>query len=107
MVLAARVRRAYVRVVYADEALARIARAADFLDRAAEAVQVQYASGRATYVDVLRARVDKARLLNRPSRSAVAQGRGRRSQLLMSRPLVGSASRSGLERPRSSGRRRS
>jgi|GEM_PF-544834 len=87
MVLAAGVRRAYVRVVYADEALARIARAAELLDRAAEAVQVQYASGRAAYADVLRARVDKARLLGR----AIEERRGRRAAAAELNLLMGRA----------------
>lgn len=65
LVLAAKVRRAYIRTACADEALARIARAAQLLDQAAEAIQTQYAAGRAAYADVLRARVDKARLMGR------------------------------------------
>ncbi len=65
LLLAARVRRSYLRVVLADRALARIDEASGLLDGVVEAVQAQYAAGRAAYSDVLRARVDKARLRNR------------------------------------------
>ncbi len=64
MILAARVRRTYLRVVRSDQALEQNASAAELLDRVVEAVQVQYAAGRAAYGDVLRARVDIARLKN-------------------------------------------
>ncbi len=64
MLVSARVRKAYLRVVLVDRTLDSISRAAGLLDRAYEAVQIQYASGRAAYGDVLRARVDLARLRN-------------------------------------------
>ena len=64
MILAARIRKAYFRVVRSDQALERIASASGLLDRLVEAIQVQYAAGRAAYADVLRARLDKTRLQN-------------------------------------------
>jgi cobalt-zinc-cadmium efflux system outer membrane protein len=65
MLVSARVRKAYFRVVLSDRTLESISRGAGLLDRAIEAVQIQYAAGRAAYADVLRARVDLARLRNR------------------------------------------
>jgi outer membrane protein, heavy metal efflux system len=64
LVLAASVRKAYFRVVRSDRAQALLASAAGLLDSVIEAVQARYAAGRASYADVLRARVDKARLQN-------------------------------------------
>ncbi|MDD8025224.1 MAG: TolC family protein [Acidobacteriota bacterium] len=64
LVLAASVRKAYFRVVRSDRAQALLASASGLLDSVIEAVQVRYAAGRAAYADVLRARVDKARLQN-------------------------------------------
>lgn len=64
LLLAARVRRSYLRVALAERALAGIIEAANLLDRVIEAVQVRYAAGGAAYSDVLRARVDKSRLRN-------------------------------------------
>jgi cobalt-zinc-cadmium efflux system outer membrane protein len=87
LLLTARVRRSYLRVVLADRVLARIDEASGLLDRVIEAVQVQYAAGRAAYSDVLRARVDKARLRNR----ALEERRDRQAaaaelNLLLGRP---------------------
>ncbi len=62
--VSARVRKAYLRVVVSGRTLDSIAASVGLLDRAIEAVQIQYAAGRATYADVLRARVDLARLRN-------------------------------------------
>jgi cobalt-zinc-cadmium efflux system outer membrane protein len=87
LVLTARVRKAYVRVVRSDQALERLAAAVGFIDRVIEAIQVQYAAGRAAYLDVLRARVDKARLRNQ----AIEERRERQAaaaelNLLLGRP---------------------
>jgi cobalt-zinc-cadmium efflux system outer membrane protein len=87
LVLSARVRKAYLRVVRSDQALERLAAAVGLLDRVIEAVQVRYAAGRAAYADVLRARVDKARLRNQ----AIEERRERQAaaaelNLLLGRP---------------------
>lgn len=65
LLLAARVRKAYLRVVLADRTLASILVAEGHLDEVIDAIQVRYTAGRAAYADVLRARVDRARLRNR------------------------------------------
>lgn len=63
--VSARVRKAYLRLALSGRTLESIAGSTGLLDRAVEAVQIQYAAGRAAYGDVLRARVDLARLRNR------------------------------------------
>lgn len=63
--VSARVRKAYLKVVLSDRTRDAIARADGLSERAGEAVRVRYAAGRAAYADVLRARVELARLRNR------------------------------------------
>jgi cobalt-zinc-cadmium efflux system outer membrane protein len=101
LVLSARVRKAYLLVVRSDQALGRLASAVGFLDRVIEAVQVRYSAGRAAYADVLRARVDKARLQNQ----AIEERRERQAaaaelNLFLGRPASASFTLiTGLEAP--------
>jgi outer membrane protein TolC len=87
MLVSARVRKAYLRVVLSDRTLESISRAAGLLDRAVEAVQIQYAAGRAAYGDVLRARVDLARLRNQALEERRERGAAAAEfNLLLARP---------------------
>ena len=101
LLVSARVRKAYLRVVLSDRTLDSISRAAGLLDRAVEAVQIQYAAGRAAYGDVLRARVDLARLRNRALEERRERGAAAAElNLLLGRP-AGESLRltTGLESP--------
>jgi outer membrane protein TolC len=65
LIVSARVKRAYYRASLAGETLAALEPTVATLDRLIENIQVRFQSGGATYGDVLRARIEKARLQNR------------------------------------------
>jgi len=65
LVVSARVKRAYSRASLAAETLAALEPTAATLERLIEHIQVRFRNGGATYADVLRARIEKARLQNR------------------------------------------
>lgn len=65
IIVSARVKRAYWRASLASETLAALEPTVAILDRLIEHIQVRFQSGGATYADVLRARLEKARLQNR------------------------------------------
>jgi cobalt-zinc-cadmium efflux system outer membrane protein len=63
--LAARVKRAYYRTVLAQRTAADLERAVSLLDQLIEDVRIRFEAGQSAYADILRARVEKARLQNR------------------------------------------
>lgn len=65
LVVSARVKRAYYRAALAGETLAALEPTIAMLDRLIEHIRIRFESGNATYGDILRARVEKARLQNR------------------------------------------
>ncbi len=75
LLLAARVKRAYWRAVFAAEAVAAIERSGSRLDSLLEDLESKYRTGAAAYGDVLRARAEKARLRNQ----ALEQAREKRT----------------------------
>ena len=65
LLLAARVKRAYYRTVLAERTAADLERAVSLLDQLIEDVRIRFEAGQSLYADILRARVEKARLQNR------------------------------------------
>jgi outer membrane protein, heavy metal efflux system len=65
LLLAARVKRAYFRTVLAQRTAADLERAVSLLDQLIEDVRIRFEAGQSAYADILRARVEKARLQNR------------------------------------------
>ena len=64
LVVAARVRKAYWKAVLSDRTVASLESLADLLDTIIESSRIRYQAGAAAYGDVLRARVERARLQN-------------------------------------------
>jgi len=64
LLLAARVKKAYYRAVLSRRTLESLDRAADWLGRLMDNLVIKYQAGDAAYTDVLRAKVEKARLQN-------------------------------------------
>ena len=64
LLIAARVKKAYYKAVLAQRTIGALDHAASLLDQFIENLLVKYQSGAALYSDVLRARVEKARLEN-------------------------------------------
>jgi outer membrane protein, heavy metal efflux system len=65
LLLAARVKRAYFRTVLAQRTAAELERVVSLLDQLIEDVRIRFEAGQSAYADILRARVEKARLQNR------------------------------------------
>jgi cobalt-zinc-cadmium efflux system outer membrane protein len=65
LIVSARVKRAYYRASLAGEMLAALEPTVETLDRLIENIQVRFQNGGSTYADVLRARIERARLQNR------------------------------------------
>jgi cobalt-zinc-cadmium efflux system outer membrane protein len=65
LLLAARVKRAYLRTVLAQRIAADLERSVAQLDQLIDAVRIRFEAGQSTYADILRARVEKIRLQNR------------------------------------------
>jgi len=65
LVTAARVKKAYFRAVLAERTAGALEPMAVLLDRLSESILIKYQAGQAAYGDVLRSRVEKARLQNR------------------------------------------
>lgn len=65
LITAARVKKAYYKAVLAERIAASLEPMAALLDRLSESILIKYQAGQAAYGDVLRARVEKARLQNR------------------------------------------
>jgi cobalt-zinc-cadmium efflux system outer membrane protein len=65
LLLAARVKRAYFRIVLARRSEADLERAVALLDELIENIRIRFEAGQSAYADILRARVEKARLQNR------------------------------------------
>jgi cobalt-zinc-cadmium efflux system outer membrane protein len=65
LLLAARVKRASYRTVLAERSAADLERAVSLLDQLIEDVRIRFEAGQSLYADILRARVEKARLQNR------------------------------------------
>ena len=64
LIVAARVRKAYWKAVLSDRTVASLESLADLLDTIIESSRIRYQAGAAAYGDVLRARVERARLQN-------------------------------------------
>jgi len=65
LLLAARVKRAYFRTVLAQRTAADLERSVSQLDQLIEDFRIRFEAGQSAYADILRARVEKARLQNR------------------------------------------
>jgi len=65
LLVAARVKRAYFRLAFSERTAAVLEKSAALLAELLETAQTKYQAGRSTYGDVLRVRVEKARLANR------------------------------------------
>jgi len=65
LVVAAKVKKAYHRAVFTEQSLAALESLGGVLDRFLEAMMIRFESGEAAYADILRAKVEKARLQNR------------------------------------------
>jgi len=65
LLLAARVKKAYHQAVFAEETRIALESLGAVIDRLTDALLVRFESGEAAYADVLRAKVEKARLQNR------------------------------------------
>ena len=65
LLVAGQVRTAYHRAVLAEQTLSALGSLVRLLDQFQEAITVRYESGETPYADLLRARVEKARLQNR------------------------------------------
>ncbi len=65
LLLAARVKRAYLRTVLAQRTVSDLERSVALLDQLIEAVRIRFEAGQSAYADILRARVEKIRLQNR------------------------------------------
>lgn len=65
LLLAARVKRAYFRTVLAQRIAADLERSVSQLDQLIEDFRIRFEAGQSAYADILRARVEKARLQNR------------------------------------------
>jgi cobalt-zinc-cadmium efflux system outer membrane protein len=65
LLLAARVKRAYFRTVLAQRTAGDLERSVALLDQLIEDIRIRFEAGQSAYADILRARVEKARLQNR------------------------------------------
>ena len=65
LLLATRVKRAYFRIVLARRTEADLGRSVALLDELIENIRIRFEAGQSAYADILRARVEKARLQNR------------------------------------------
>jgi outer membrane protein, heavy metal efflux system len=65
LALTARVKKAYYRAVLAERILAALEPSVGLLDRFIENIEIRYEGGKAVYGDILRGRIEKARLQNR------------------------------------------
>jgi cobalt-zinc-cadmium efflux system outer membrane protein len=65
LLLVARVKNAYHRAVFTEQTVAALEALGSMLDRFLEAMLIRFESGEAAYADLLRAKVEKARLQNR------------------------------------------
>jgi len=65
LILAARVKRAYFRAVLAQRTAADLERSVSQMDQMIEDIRIRFEAGQSAYADILRARVEKARLQNR------------------------------------------
>ena len=65
LLLAVRVKRAYFRTVLAQRTAADLERSIALLDQLIEDIRIRFEAGQSAYADILRARVEKARLQNR------------------------------------------
>ncbi len=65
LLLAVRVKKAYHRAVFAEQTLSALESLGGVLERFLEAMMVRFESGDAAYADILRTKVEKARLQNR------------------------------------------
>jgi len=65
LTLAARVKKAYYRAVLAGRIVAALEPSVGLLDGFIENIEIRYEGGKAVYGDILRARIEKARLQNR------------------------------------------
>ncbi|MCX6559730.1 MAG: TolC family protein [Candidatus Aminicenantes bacterium] len=83
LLIAARVRKAYSRAVLAERTLAATEPLGGLLDRFLEAMTIRFQSGDAAYGDILRARVEKARLQNRLIEARREQAAARGELLLL------------------------
>jgi outer membrane protein, heavy metal efflux system len=83
LLVAARVRKAYSRAVLAERTLAATEPLGGLLDRFMEAMTIRFQSGDAAYADILRARVEKARLQNRLIEARREQSSARGELLLL------------------------
>jgi cobalt-zinc-cadmium efflux system outer membrane protein len=86
LLLTARVKRAYWRVVFADGAAEALSRSSGRFEALIEDVQAKYRTGAAAYDDLLRARAEKARLRNQ----ILDQSREKREAELELAQLIGS-----------------
>ena len=90
LIVAARVRKAYWKAVLSDRTVASLETLADLLDTIIDSSRIRYQAGAAAYGDVLRARVERARLQN----EAIEARQGRQAAmaelaLLIGRPAEG------------------
>ena len=65
LLLTAKVKKSYYRAVLAGQTLSAIGSLSGLLDRFLDAMTIRFESGDAAYADILRARVEKAKLQNR------------------------------------------
>lgn len=83
----AAVKKAYYRIVLSDRRAAVLAKNSALLDSLIDSLLIQYQAGTGLYVDVLRARAEKARLQNRIIEEKQAGGTARLElNLLLGRP---------------------
>jgi outer membrane protein TolC len=89
LIIAARVKKAYWKAVLSDRTVTSLENLADLLDAIIESSRIRYQAGTAAYGDVLRARVERARLQN----EAIETRQGREAALAELALLLGSPDR--------------